>query len=131
MLKEFRDFIMTGNVVEFAVAVILAGAIGSVVNGFVNDVVMPIVGHFAGGMDFAELKYVLSPASVAADGAEIAENAIRWGAWINTIINLFIVGLVLFFIVKAYNKTKKPEVAEEAGPSELDLLTEIRDALRK
>jgi large conductance mechanosensitive channel len=60
MLKAFKDFILTGNVVEFAVAVIMAGAIGLVINGFVADIVMPIVGHFAGGVDFADLKLVLT-----------------------------------------------------------------------
>ena len=131
MLKEFKDFIMTGNVVEFAVAVILAGAIGIVVNGFVNDIVMPLVGHFAGGMDFASLKYVLSPESTAADGSVIAENAVRWGAWINTIINLLIVGFVMFLMIKAYNKTQKAAAEEDAGPSDIDLLSEIRDLLKK
>ncbi|MBJ2174252.1 large conductance mechanosensitive channel protein MscL [Aureibaculum sp. A20] len=133
MLKEFKNFIMSGNVIDFAVAVILAGAVGLMVNGFVNDIVMPVVGHFAGGMDFASLKYVLSPAELAADGAVVkAENAVRWGAWINTIINLIIVGFVLFMIVKAYNKTKKPvEAAAPAGPSQEDLLAEIRDLLKK
>ncbi len=131
MLKEFKNFILTGNVIDFAVAVIMAGAVGLVVNGFVNDIVMPVVGHFAGGMDFADLKYVLSGAEVAADGTVTkAENAIRWGAWINTIINLIIVGFVMFMIVKAYNRaTNKQE--EEAGPTQEDLLTEIRDALKK
>ena len=132
MWKEFKDFIMTGNVIEFAVAVILAGAVGLVVNGFVNDVVMPVVGHFAGGMDFADLKYVLTP-EVMEDGAVVTpENAIRYGAWINAIINLLIVGFVLFLIVKAYNKTKKPvEEAGPAGPTQEELLAEIRDLLRK
>ncbi|MBT8385713.1 MAG: large conductance mechanosensitive channel protein MscL [Bacteroidia bacterium] len=133
MLKEFKNFIMTGNVIEFAVAVILAGAVGLVVNGFVNDIIMPIVGNFAGGMDFASLKYVLSPAVVDASGAVTTpENAVRYGAWINTIINLIIVGFVLFMIVKAYNKTKKPvEAAPPAGPSDNELLTQIRDLLKK
>lgn len=139
MLKEFKAFIMTGNVIEFAIAVILAGAVGLAVNGFVNDIIMPIVGHFAGGMDFANLKIVLteaSPAVVGADGSEVsaavAENAIRWGKWINSIINLIIVGFVLFMMAKAYNKTKKKEAeAAPAGPSQEDLLTEIRDLLKK
>ncbi len=135
MLKEFKDFIMTGNVIDFAVAVILAGALGLVINGFVNDIIMPIVGQAAGGMDFAELKHVLSPAIMAADGTtvEVAENAIRYGKWINSIINLITVGLVLFFMVKAYNKTKEPvvEAAAAAGPSQEDLLGEIRDLLKK
>ena len=135
MLKEFRDFIMTGNVIDFAVAVIMAGAVGLVVNGFVNDIVMPVVGHFAGGMDFASLKIILSEAVADAEGnVTTPENAIRWGAWVNTIVNLLIVGFVMFLIVKAYNKTKKPKEEEApapAGPSEVDLLTEIRDALKK
>ncbi len=124
---------MTGNVIDFAVAVIMAGAVGLVVKGFVADITMPIVGHFAGGLDFADLKIVLDEAVVAADGAVTKpENAIRWGAWINTIVNLIIVGFVMFVIVKSYNKTKAPEPeAAPAGPSEIDLLGEIRDALKK
>lgn len=131
MLKEFKEFILTGNVVDFAVAVILAGAIGAVVNGFVEDIIMPVIGHYAGGMDFSQMKYVLSPASVGADGTEIAETAVRYGKWINTIISLITVGFVLFMIVKAYNKTRAPEAEEEAGPSDIDLLTEIRDLLKR
>ncbi|MDF1695746.1 MAG: large conductance mechanosensitive channel protein MscL [Saprospiraceae bacterium] len=135
MLKEFRDFILTGNVIDFAVAVILAGAVGLVVNGFVSDIIMPVVGEFTGGVDFADLKHVLSPAEgVVGEAGYKAENAIRYGKWINSIINLLTVGLVLFFIVKAYNKTKTPPPAEEpapAGPSDNELLAEIRDLLKK
>lgn len=133
MLKEFKEFIMTGNVVEFAVAVIMAGAIGGVVKGFVDNIVMPVVGHFSGGMDFAELKVVLSEAVVNAEGVVTTpENAIMWGSWVNTIVNLIIVGFVMFLIVKAYNKTKKPaEEPAPAGPSQEDLLAEIRDLLKK
>ncbi|WP_273568475.1 large conductance mechanosensitive channel protein MscL [Maribacter halichondriae] len=133
MLKEFKNFIMTGNVIDFAVAVILAGAMGLVINGFVADIIMPIVGHFAGGVDFANLKVVLTE-GVGVEGAEgyVAENAIRWGAWVNTIVNLLIVGFVMFLIVKAYNKTKAPvEEAPPAGPTAEELLAEIRDALKK
>ena len=133
MLKEFKNFIMTGNVIDFAVAVILAGAVGLVVNGFVADIIMPIVGHFAGGIDFADMKVILDEAVVAADGSVTkAENAIRWGAWVNTIVNLIIVGFVMFMIVKAYNKTKAPvEEAAPAGPTAEELLMEIRDSLKK
>jgi len=132
MLKEFKNFIMTGNVIDFAVAVIMAGALGLVINGFVSDIIMPIVGHFAGGMDFAQMKVVLDPAVVAADGSVTTpENAIMWGKWVNAIINLLIVGFVMFLMVKAYNKTKAPVEEAPAGPSDNDLLTEIRDALKK
>ena len=133
MLKDFKNFIMTGNVIEFAVAVILAGAIGLVINGFVNDVVMPIVGHLVGGADFSELKKVLSAEVRDAAGVVTSpENAIRWGAWVNSIVNLIIVGFILFLMVKAYNKSKAPEpVAAPAGPTQEELLAQIRDLLKK
>lgn len=133
MWKEFKDFILTGNVIDLAVAVLLAGAVGMVVNGFVTDVMMPIVGSFAGNVDFADMKVVLSPAVLGPEGVvEKPENAIMYGKWINSIINLIIVGFVLFLIVKAYNKTKKPAApAAPSGPTEIDLLKEIRDALKK
>jgi large conductance mechanosensitive channel len=132
MLKEFKNFIMTGNVIEFAVAVIMAGAIGLVINGFVNDIVMPLVGHFVGGVDFAELKIVLSEAVIENGEETKPENAIRWGAWVNAIVNLIIVGFIMFLIVKAYNKTKKPAPEPApAGPSQEELLAEIRDLLKK
>lgn len=133
MLKEFKEFITGGNVIEFAVAVIMAGAIGGVVKGFVDNIVMPVVGHFTGGTDFAKMKIILTEATLNAEGVvTIPENAIMYGAWINTIVNLIIVGLVMFLIVKAYNKTKKPvEAPAPAGPSQEDLLAEIRDLLKK
>ena len=131
MLKEFKEFIMTGNVIDLAIAVILGAAVGSVVDGFVQDIAMPIVGQLTGGVDFSDLKWVLSPASVGADGAEIPENAIRYGSWINSIISLVMVGFVLFMVVKSYNKVRKPKEEAPAGPCEIDLLTEIRDALKK
>lgn len=132
MLKEFKEFITGGNVIEFAVAVIMATAIGGVVNGFVNHVVMPVVGHFSGGMDFKDMKVILDEATTDAAGKVTAENAILYGEWINTIINLIIVGLVMFMMIKGYNKMKKKEEeAAPAGPSQEDLLTEIRDLLKK
>ena len=135
MLKEFKAFIMTGNVIEFAVAVIMAGAIGKVVNGFVELIVMPIVGHFSGGVDFADLKYVLDQAVAESEGvAAKAENAIMYGEWINTIVSLFIIGFVMFLMIKSYNNMKKKEEAAPeapAGPSQEDLLAEIRDLLKK
>lgn len=133
MFKEFKDFIMTGNVIDLAVAVILAGAVSAVVKGFVNLIMMPFIGHFAGGVDFKDLKIVLSEAIIGEDGVVTQpENAILYGEWINTIISLIIVGFVLFLIVKAYNKVRKPkEAPAPAGPSkEEQLLMEIRDAIK-
>lgn len=136
MWKEFKSFIMTGNVIDFAVAVILAGAVGLVVNGFVNDIVMPVVGQFTAGVSFENLFVALDGNEYAtlAAAEEAGVGVIAYGRWINSIINLIIVGFVLFMIVKAYNKTKKKEAeapAADPGPSELDILKEIRDALKK
>jgi large conductance mechanosensitive channel len=134
MLKEFKDFIMTGNVIDFAVAVIMAGALGAVINGFVSNIAMPFVGYFAGGMNFEDLHYAMDGAEYESLAAakEAGAAVIAYGSWINTIINLLIVGLVMFLIVKAYNKTKKPaEPAAPAGPTQEELLGEIRDLLKK
>jgi len=127
MLKEFKDFIMTGNVIDFAIAVILAGAVGLVVNGFVNDIIMPVVGHAAGGADFSDLMIPLGE-EVNEDGSP--KNAVRWGKWLNTIISLITVGAVLFFLGKA--KIKAMGAAPDPGPTaDQALLTEIRDSLKK
>ena len=134
MLKEFKSFIMTGNVIDFAVAVIMAGALGGVIKGFVDNIAMPFVGYFAGGIDFADLHYAMDGSDYAtlALAKEAGGAVIAYGAWINTIINLIIVGFVMFLLVKAYNKTKKPvEAPAPSGPSDNDLLGEIRDLLKK
>ncbi len=136
LYQEFRKFIIGGNVIEFAVAVIMAGAIGMVVKGFVSMIVMPFVSHFTGGVSFKEWKIVLDEAKLDAAGKVVRpENAIMYGQWIDTIINLLIVGLVMFIIVKAYNKMKKKEEEAPAEPpkpsNEEILLTEIRDLLKK
>ncbi len=127
MLKEFKEFIMTGNVIDFAIAFILATAVGLVVNGFVADIIMPIVGHFAGGIDFADMMIALGD-KVNEDGSPA--NAIRYGKWINSIINLLIVGWVLFMIAKS--KIKFMGAAPAPGPTaDQELLAEIRDAVKK
>ena len=118
----------------------MATAIGGVVKGFVSLIVMPIVGYFAGGSDFSDMRIILQAAVVEVKNGDtvvtkaVAENAIMYGSWINTIINLIIVGFVMFIMIKAYNKMKKKEeVAAPApsGPSQEDLLAEIRDLLKK
>jgi large conductance mechanosensitive channel len=132
MLKEFKNFIMTGNVIEFAIGVIMAGAIGGVVSSFVADIVMPLVGLISGG-DFSSFKYVLSPEVKDAAGVVTSpENAVRYGTWITAISNLIVVGFVMFLIVKAYAKMKKPAPdAPPAGPTQEELLSQIRDLLKK
>jgi len=136
MIKEFKEFIMTGNVIELSVAVILASAVGGVVKGFTEYIMMPLVGQFTGGMDFSSFKLVLSPAVFDDNGGLItAENAILYGTWINSIINLLIVGFVLFLVIKSYRKLERKKAIAPpptpSGPTEIDLLKEIRDALKK
>ena len=136
MLKEFKEFITGGNVIEFAVAVIMAGAIGGVVKGFVDNIVMPFVGYFTGGTDFANMFHAMDGKTyeTLAAAKEAGGAVISYGIWINTIVNLLIVGLVMFMIVKAYNKMKKKEEeapAAPAGPTQEELLAEIRDLLKK
>ena len=126
MWKEFKDFIMTGNVIDFAIAVILAGAVGTVVNGFVSDIMMPFVGFFTGGIDFSENMTVL-----ATNEAGEVTNAIKWGNWITSIINLIIVGGVLFWMVKVKNKVSPPAPPAPVGPTQEELLGQIRDLLKK
>lgn len=138
LLDEFKEFIFTGNVIDLSVAVLLATAVGGVVSGFTEDIMMPVVGYFTGGADFSDMKIVLANA-VVENGEEVTpENAILYGKWINTIINLLIVGFVLFMIVKGYGKVKDARKKEEeaveeapAGPTTEELLAEIRDELKK
>lgn len=136
MLKEFKEFIMTGNVIELSVAVILAGAVGGVVKGFTEYIMMPLVGQFTGGMDFSGFKLVLSPAVYDEKGVLMAaENAILYGTWINSLINLLIVGFILFLVIRSYRKLERKKEAAPppppSGPTEIELLQEIRDALKK
>jgi large conductance mechanosensitive channel len=127
MIKEFRDFIMRGNVLELAVAVIVASAFGGVITSFTNDILMPPIGMALNSVDFEDLKFVLQ----AAD-SDKPEVAILYGKWINTVITFLITSSIIFIIVKAYNKTQSPkEEAALAGPSDNQLLTEIRDLLKK
>lgn len=127
MIQEFKDFIMKGNVLELAVAVIIAGAFGAVVTSFTSDILMPPIGMALGGVDFSELQYVLQ----AAEG-DTAEVAIKWGKFVKFIIDFIIIAFVLFMIIRTYNKSQPAPVEEApAGPSDNDLLAEIRDLLRK
>lgn len=143
MLKEFKDFINRGNVIDLAVAVIIGGAFGAITTSLVNEVVMPVIGMLVGGMDFSALGIILKDASQYASVAEAVEAGapvIQYGAFINTVINFLIIAFVLFLVVKTVNqmqdRLKKPE--EEPAPAappepsaEEKLLTEIRDALVK
>lgn len=139
LLREFGDFIMTGNVIDLSVAVLLGTAVGAVVSGFTQNIMMPIVGKFTGGMDFSDLKIVLSEAVVESGKILEPENAIFYGKWINSLIDLLIVGFVLFLIVKTYTKVRNigkkeepaPEEAAAPAPTQEELLSGILEELKQ
>lgn len=137
MLKEFRDFIMKGNVLELAVAVIIAGAFGAIVTSFTNDVIMPPIGLAMGGVDFSDLAIVLQEAETNEAGEVVKEAvSVRYGAFIQKVIDFLIIAFIIFMLVRTYNKiqerNKKPEApAPPPGPTAEQLLTEIRDLLSK
>ncbi|MFZ1675877.1 MAG: large conductance mechanosensitive channel protein MscL [Saprospiraceae bacterium] len=120
MFKEFKSFIMRGNVVDLAIAVIIGGAFGAIVSSLVDDIITPLL---------------LAPAIEAAGANNIADltwGAIKYGNFLSAIIKFLVIAFVLFLIVKAMNSMKKKEVAAApAGPTQEELLTQIRDLLKK
>ena len=142
MLAEFKEFIAKGNVLELAVAVIIAGAFAVIVASMTSDVIMPIVGAAFGNVDFSDKYLVLSGEVEAgmtlAAAREAGANVLAWGAFVTSIINFLILAFISFLLVRYTNKVKErfekkeePAAEEPAGPSEIDLLIEIRDALKK
>ncbi len=135
MFKEFREFAMRGNVVDLAVGVIIGAAFGAIVTSLVNDIIMPVIGLITGGMDFSKLAYELKPASVGADGKDIAAVTINYGKFINFIITFLIVAFSMFMVVKGMNSMKRKQEAAPPPPPEPTaqekLLAEIRDLLAK
>lgn len=132
MIKEFKEFAIKGNLVDMAVAVVMGAAFGKVVSAFIDGMVMPAVGMLTGGVDFSKLKIVLKEATKDASGKDVAEVAIKYGAFITVTIEFLIVAMVMFMVIKAINKMKKKAEEAPAAPSSTDvLLTEIRDLLKK
>ncbi|NLV50318.1 MAG: large-conductance mechanosensitive channel protein MscL [Clostridiales bacterium] len=128
--KEFKDFALKGNVIDLAVAVVIGGAFGKIVASLVNDIIMPLIGWLLGGVSFTDLKYVITPAS-----GDVAEAAIRYGAFIQSIVDFLIIAFSIFLFIKLLSKAKKKktEEAPSAPPSpapEVVLLEEIRDLLK-
>lgn len=139
---EFKKFITRGNVLDMAVGVVVGSAFTAIVNSLVKDILNPIIGLVTGGIDFSELKIVLKPAA-----GDVAELAIRYGVFINAIIQFILIAFVLFVIVKSFNKLNERRVKEEeakkaaaaaaaaavppAKSADIILLEEIRDLLKK
>ena len=122
MLKEFRDFISKGNVLDLAVAVIIGGAFGAIVNSFVDDILMPLVGVIIGGIDFTGLTI------------DVGNAHVLYGNFIQAIINFLVIGSAMFIVVRSYNQLQKQDAAKDAlaePGEEVKLLTEIRDLLKQ
>ena len=131
MFKEFKEFISKGNVMDLAVGVIIGAAFGKIVTSLVDDIIMPIIGIILGKIDFSNLKIVITPAT-----GTTPEAAVKYGLFIQNIVNFLIMAFVIFLMVKFVNKLRKPdaktaeEVIEAVPTKEETLLAEIRDILR-
>jgi large conductance mechanosensitive channel len=136
MFKEFGAFIARGNVLDLAVGVIIGAAFGKIVSSLTDDIIMPIVGAITGGVDFSSKYFVLGGGDKVTDGMTLAAaraagaNVWAYGAFITAVVNFVILAFIIFMIVKQANKYFAMS-SVTAGPSDIDLLTEIRDSLKK
>lgn len=129
MLKEFKEFALRGNVIDLAVAVVIGAAFGKIITSLVNDIIMPAISTIMGGVSFVDLKYVITPAS-----GDVAEVAIRYGAFIQSMVDFLIIAFSIFLVIKMITSRKKKEAEAEPVPptpsNEELLLGEIRDLLK-
>ena len=135
-IKEFKEFAMKGNVMDMAVGVIIGGAFGKIVSSLVNDVLMPIIGKLTGGVSFTDLFVNLGDGEykTLAEAQEAGAAVLAYGQFIQNIIDFIIIAFCIFLMIKGMNKLKKEEPAAPeapAGPTKEELLTEIRDLLKK
>jgi len=139
MLNEFRDFIAKGNVLDLAVAVIIGAAFATITTSLTSDIIMPIVGAIFGGLDFSSYFTLLGPIpdGFAGDPTSYADvkkagvAVLGWGQFITVLINFLILAFVIFLLVRWANKLTQRRPEEPAGPTEIELLTEIRDELKR
>ncbi|QQO37329.1 large conductance mechanosensitive channel protein MscL [Bradyrhizobium diazoefficiens] len=137
MLKEFREFAMKGNVVDLAVAVIIGAAFGAIVTSMVNDIIMPIIGAVTGGLDFSNYFVGLSKNVTQTNLADAKKQGavLAYGSFFTLVMNFVIVAFVLFLVIRTMNQFKRKEEVKPAEPpkpsAEVELLTEIRDLLKK
>ncbi|GAB3646435.1 large-conductance mechanosensitive channel protein MscL [Echinicola sediminis] len=134
-VQEFKKFALKGNVIDLAVAVIIGGAFGKIVTSLVNDVIMPPIGLALGGVDFKQLMVVLKEPTVSPDGVELAAVAIKYGNFIQNVVDFIIIAFFIFMAIRMMNKLEKKEEAKPAPPpapsKEETLLREIRDILKE
>ncbi|MFZ1342846.1 large-conductance mechanosensitive channel protein MscL [Thiothrix eikelboomii] len=121
LLSEFKEFAMRGNVIDLAVGVVIGAAFGKIVTSLVNDIIMPPIGMLLGGVNFSDL-------SIALDSA--GKVVIKYGAFLQTVVDFLIIAAAIFLLVKAVNKVQKPKAAPPAGPTQEELLIQIRDILK-
>ena len=139
MLSEFRDFIARGNVLDLAVAVIIGAAFATITASLTDDIIMPVVGAIFGGLDFANYFTVLGPipdnyngsATSYADLKKAGVAVLGWGQFLTVVINFLILAFVIFLLIRWANRLMRRGPDAPAGPSDIELLTEIRDELRK
>lgn len=126
--KEFKEFAIRGNAIDLAVGVIIGGAFSKIVNSIVNDILMPVIGIFLGGINFSNLKYIIKPAR-----GTIPESAMRYGNFIQSVVDFTIIAFCIFLMVKGINHLRKKEDTPSVPTptKEEILLTEIRDLLAK
>jgi len=139
MLSEFRAFIAKGNVLDLAVAVIIGAAFAKIVASLTDDIIMPIVGKVFGGLDFSSHFLLLGPVPADYHGPMTDYAALKkagapvlgWGAFVTELVSFVILAFIIFLMIKAANRAMRKDADAPAGPSEVELLTEIRDELRK
>lgn len=139
MWKEFKEFAMQGNVIDMAIGVIIGGAFGKIVTSLVSDIIMPLLGLLTGGINFGELKYVLSPAVMEGGKVITPENTLNYGLFLDNILNFFIIAFCIFMVIRTINQAKKKLIRKKAeavvndapSPSTEGLLAEIRDLLKE
>lgn len=134
-IQEFKDFAVKGNVMDMAIGVVVGGAFGKIVTSLVNDIIMPGVGVLTGGLNFTDYKLVIQKG--VTEGTEVItpEVAITWGSFVQTVVDFLIIAFCIFLAVKAINRFKRKEAepapAAPAGPTQEELLTQIRDILKE
>ena len=139
MLREFRDFVARGNVLDLAVAVIIGAAFATITASLTDDIIMPVVGAIFGGLDFSSYFTLLGPippdyAGSPADYAALKKAGVAvlgWGQFITVLINFLILAFVIFLIIRFANRMVRKKDEAAAGPTEVELLTEIRDELKR
>ncbi len=137
MWKDFKAFLLRGNVIDLATAVVIGAAFGKIVTALVDNIIMPCIGVLTSGVDFANMKYVLKEAETNLVGEVVKEEvAIGYGVLINAVIQFLIIAFCIFIVIRIMNKAKeklakKEEEKEEETPKDIELLTEIRDLLKK